>query len=186
MPNFCICFGNEIGNINFRKNTFIFYQFPMIIILGVCLNAFFLIENLHYTSETNRIDIYGCWKVVRFEILTTSAKNIFFYSLISSIFCPAIRTLLCCVIPSFVLDQSSPWLGGFCTNVTWVGDSSDVVGFYVSFYIHTLPLLATYFTDSFSCVSLATSNNSFTNFHHGLDLVIQILQVSGHSVVSDF
>ena len=69
-----------------------------------------------------------------------------------------------------------------------MGDSGDVVGLYVGSYIGELALLATHFTDPCSAITVSLcmlSGQVFTEHHHGLDLVIQILQVSSHSVVSD-
>merc|ERR1712204_57391 len=91
-------------------------------------------------------------------------------------------------LPLFVLSVveshciSCP--GGCSTDVTGVGDSGDVVGLYVVYYVVFLSLLATHFTDPCSAL-FSTFNNILTEHHHGLDLVIQILQVSSHSVVSD-
>ena len=45
-----------------------------IISVGLCLKALISIENLHHLSETNRIDNYGCFQVVGFEIFPKSAK----------------------------------------------------------------------------------------------------------------
>ena len=45
-----------------------------IILVGLCLKALNLIENLHHLSEMNRIKNYECFQVVGFEILAKSAK----------------------------------------------------------------------------------------------------------------
>ena len=45
-----------------------------IISVGLCLKALISIENLHHLSETNRIENYGCFKVVAFEKFTKSSK----------------------------------------------------------------------------------------------------------------
>ena len=45
-----------------------------ILSVGLCLKALIFIENLHHLSETNRIENYGCFKVVAFEIFKKSSK----------------------------------------------------------------------------------------------------------------
>jgi len=58
-----------------RKTTFQYNQFPVkIISVGLCLKALISIENLHHLSERNRIENYGCFKVVAFEFFSKSSK----------------------------------------------------------------------------------------------------------------
>jgi len=59
----------------------------------------------------------------------------------------------------FMLSQCISWPGYLSTNDTGVGDSSDVVSFYVVWYIPQCILLATHFTYSLSFVALTTTNN---------------------------
>ena len=71
------------------------------------------------------------------------------------------------------------------TDVTGVGNSGDVVGFDVGPCMGQLPLLATHFTEENFTFLVSGITCFSSSFHHGLDLVIQILQVSSHSEVSD-
>ena len=100
-------------------------------------------------------------------------------------YCYIHGAILSLVVFSLVEYHCISSSGGCFTDVTSVGHSSDVVTLYVPLYVCHSSLLATQFTHSHSFVALFTTNNILTDFHHGLDLVIQILNVSSHSVVSD-
>ena len=45
-----------------------------ILSVGLCLKALISIKNLHHLSEMNRIENYGCFKVVAFEIFKKKFK----------------------------------------------------------------------------------------------------------------
>ena len=75
MPNFCIGFRNDIGNKKLEKN-----HFPILPIshennLGrPVFEGFDLDRKSSPPFETNRIDNYGCFQVMAFDIFTKSAK----------------------------------------------------------------------------------------------------------------
>merc|ERR1712129_485580 len=92
--------------------------------------------------------------------------------------------LVCSMFPAPVWSQRMPRTGNCSADVTGVGDSGDVVELYVVHYDCHSSLLATHFTDPGSTLG-STWCMVFTEHHHGLDLVIQVLQVSSHSVVSN-
>ena len=89
------------------------------------------------------------------------------------------------MVECFVLCKSRSGPGCLATDVTHVGNSSDVVGFYVVFYIGQFPLLATNFTDHNCPTPITINHGPVGSFHHGFDLGIQMLRVSRQSVVSD-
>ena len=82
-----------------------------------------------------------------------------------------------------VYSQSIFLPGNCSTDVAGVGDSGDVVCFYVGHYACHRSLLVKFFTDPGSTIGCTCM--VFTKHNHELELVIQILQVSSHSVVSD-
>ena len=77
--------------------------------------------------------------------------------------------------------ESSPCPSCLSTDVAAVRDSSDLVGLYVTRHNTTLTLLPTHFTHPFSPVALAATDDVFTEFHHGLDPVVQVPEVGRHS-----
>ena len=75
-----------------------------------------------------------------------------------------------------VMSQSTPWPGNLSTDITCVFHSSYMVRFYVFFHVSLFCLFSTHFTDHSSECTSSDSYFVARQFHHGVNLLIQVFQ----------
>ena len=78
----------------------------------------------------------------------------------------------------FVASQSVSRQASLSTNITWMGDAADVNCFNVALYRKQSPLLSTHLADSrplpFVLMSFGLMHKVLTQFHHCLDIIVQL------------
>ena len=87
------------------------------------------------------------------------------------------RSLVISMMYRFMLCQRISWFGCFSTMITWDGDPSDMIWFYVLLYISPTTLLSTHLAYSCLFFNFCVRIGIIAEYNHWLHLFVQTVNV---------